>query len=297
MMTKLEKMKRLSATFAALAVTVGVIFLMRLLVHEIVFRGGLVTGEGVYAEEPPPLEYMPRKWDLGRLIPPELVNNIGGMPTLETFTRENAPADVVRERIAAEAEAEGLVKVELPLSVALTMPSLLGSDTYIRPDGEYRTVSVTEGKVAGTSYVTENRLPLSELAVPFAADGNPLEEAAMRCGPEMKRLLPSVIAELVDGYPIETRLIERNGGHGFHIIWYSPYPPKEAMNRFAANAAAKGWQVSVGYDGSQTPAPFRLLKDNLSVFCGFTPHSDGRSVAMARIADDENLISNKGILQ
>ena len=286
-MTRREAISKTANTVIALAVTAGLVLLMREVAGQIVTRFGLDGGSAAAGGEiPMPLEPAPRIYDLGLLIPENLRDNVGGARCRVESRRELAPEPVVRERLLNEFRARGWQRLEPTVAEMASSPMTAMEDAFITPQGEYVTVGLLPDGDGGTA-VSEWRFPFAVLPQPDRNAASPLRDAASRCGPLLRRQLPKVIAELVVGDPIESRLISRNGGYGYHLIFVANGEVDAAARAFGERALKAGWTAETDLDWKGTE---RFLKANLSLFCQFLPYGTGHCIAVCRFADDENLI-------
>ena len=289
MMTMREKLQRLATTVAALAVTVGVVFAMREITRDVVVRFSLAEA-GVEVGEPPmPLEPAPRVYDLGELVPPDLAFNVGGMACTTKVRHELAPVDVSLERVCAEAEAMGWYRIKPTVATMMRAPGLAMEESFYTPQGEFVSYGLLpDGD--GVTRIAEWRFPFKGVAQPAEKSSAPLQDAAAQCGPEIRRRLPAVIGELVDGNPIQSQLIPRNGGHGYYLTYVSSYGIETAPQKFAERAAEAGWARAKEVSGEPLA---RYVKENLSLFCQFVPYATGHCIVICRFSDDENVISTQ----
>ncbi len=289
-MTMREKLQRLATTVAALAVTVGVVFAMREITQDVVVRFSLVDAHVDVGQPPMPLEPAPRVYDLGELVPADLAFNVGGMACTTKVRHELAPVEVSLERVCAEAEARGWHRLRPTVATMMRAPGLAMEESFYTPQGEFVSYGVLpDGD--GASRVSEWRFPFVGVAQPSKSSALPLQDAAAKCGPEIRRRLPAVIGELVDGNPIQSQLIPRNGGHGYYLTYVAPYGIEAEPQKFAERAAAAGWARAKEVAGEPLA---RYVKDNLSLFCQFVPYATGHCIVICRFSDDENVISLNG---
>lgn len=213
------------------------------------------------------------------------------------------PAALAEEISRNEAEAAGWKPLALPSLRTLAVDALVGR-LWRRPDGAFvlrRIRPVT----AATSRRTDWVLPLGDLpepggplpaaeppsvAAPAVAAGAAepyalLAESLARGGGAWRRLLPSVLKDVLVGELFLSRCIRRGGGAAFYATTLVPGAPQAAQERFRAAAGRAGWT----FDASG----LRAERGNLSAATLFQPFGATATSCTYRFADDENLTKNE----
>lgn len=279
-----QNVRRLGVTVAAVAVTVGVIWLMRLGAQWIANGGLIVAGSAPRAAEPDRLP-APRVYDLETLIPSALRANLGGMELGSTKKRLPMPLELAMRQGEEEARAAGWKEMTLPLAYDIVTLETFGK-TYVTPDKKI--VTRTFAPLVGDETMREDLVMPAEGYLGIRRDMT-LEEVAELHGREVADLIPEPLKVICTVRPLYTQFLARGGGASFLVVGVSPLPETAAATQVSAAFVRTGWTPSRERSGGWEKA-------NLSASVKVTPlggaGTDGATV-LFRISDDENLTTRK----
>lgn len=275
-----QNVRRLGVTVAAVAVTVGVIGLMRLGAQWIAGGGLIVAGVAPQAAVPDRLP-APRVYALETLIPSALRANLGGMELASTKRRLPMPLELAMRQGEEEARAAGWKEMTLPLAYDVVTLETFGK-TYVTPDK--RIVTRTFAPLAGNETMREDLVMPAEGYLGIRRDMT-LEEVSELHGREVAELIPEPLKVVCAVRPLYTQFLSRGGGASFLVVGVSALPETAAAAQVSAAFARTGWTPSRERSGGWEKA-------NLSASVKVMPlgdaGADGATV-MFRISDDENL--------
>lgn len=273
-------MKKVAKTAVALAVTVGVVFLMRAGAQKIAAAGDV---DVTFTQPEETIVRAEKVYDLGREVPKDLELNICGMNVRVRRETLPMPSDLAERVTGERAMAAGWEPVDMPLvsAMAYTHP---GETLWKRPDGSYVAQRLTP-QTDGTTELAEYELPLDRLpqTVPQSAS-EAIQSGSAAGGTIIRARLPSYLREVVGGAIYSTQKIVRNGGTAFYVTTVSSGLAGAATAAFESRALRAGWTLEPRQSGL-------AVKANLSVQLTAQPFdADGTLISVYRFSDDENFI-------
>lgn len=267
-------------TAAALAVTVGVVLLMRAGAGKIAAAGDV---DSSFRQAEAPLEPAEKIYDLGLDVPADLSLNVCGMDVRVRRERLPMPVELAEQVTRERALAAGWESLDEPLA-SVTAFAHPGETLWRRPDGAVVARRLTP-LMGDMTELAEYDVPLEQLpkTMPQSAE-DALFSAAAASGHLLRARLPGYVTEVVGGGIYSTQKVERNGSCSLYV--YSVSSGIEASERtaFASRASNAGWRIEPRQEGMATKA-------NLNVQLTVRPFgANGTLMTVYRFADDENYI-------
>ena len=289
----LQLLRRLGASFFAVALAVGAVFVMRTVAREIAGFGTARSSSRMVAQVEVAAN-APRVFDLAALVPEDLRYAVLG----RACSRREIP--LLMPRVLA-------IKVKEDEATAAGWKLLQQTGRHLKIYREKTSTSVYEtptGRIVSrriygtgpdTSTMVEIELPeVRDLGM--AVDG----ENAAKVEPTMVELasvqsaaaksrLPAVLREITVGHPLFTVLERRGEGSVFNMTTVELGAPQQIRLRLADMLAKAGWGL--------VDSKLRLtyVRENLTLgfYCDVDQEEPGATVVSYRISDDEVRVKPK----
>ena len=275
---------RIAHTALALAVTAGIVLLVRWSIRRAV-SGGLEIPASV-ASELPSAQPVARTYDLAKLVPRELEVTVMGVSLDLSERTLEMPMELAERTCAAEAEAKGWKRAE-EQGLRGHLNEVFGQTMWRRPDEAIvlrRLVPVNDSR----TLLKETVLPTAGLSA-GAGESTTLGEIESVRGLQTLNAVPSPLREILVGTPAYTQLMRRNGGSAFLMRMLTPMPSAAAERELGNRLAKAGWVRRTHLQRGHRLA-------NLAVFAEFSPRMDGLPGCeiFYRFSDDEVYVTKKG---
>lgn len=281
--------ERIARTAFALALTIGIVWVARWTIREVVTRNYTVRRDVERVSDP--IERVEQKHLLSRMIPEELRINIAGLAVKRRATRLHEPYALAME--LAESRAEGIGWERLDDENALTIQNFSGMErVYKTPEGS---IVIRELRpIRGDDTLVEDYTIPAEMIPPNDENATP-DELARRSARRIRDLMPESVKAVVVGSPLMTQLIERGGGAAFFVHTLSDMPVKNTVEAIDEAALKNGW-VEDNFNGELEGVKM-YRKDNLTFSCETIARmGSGGCDINYRFTDDEVFEFKKGTI-
>lgn len=286
-------LRRLGASFFAVALAVGAVAVMRVVAHELAGLGSARSDSRAVAQ----IEVganAPRVFDLAAIVPEELRYTVLG----RACRRREIP--LLMPRVLA-------IKVKENEAIAAGWKLLHQTGRHLKIYRDKTSTSVYEtptGRIVSrrfygtgpdTSTMVEIELPeVRDLGMAVngenAANVEPtIVELASVQSVAMKSRLPTVLREITVGHPLFTVLERRDEGSVFNMTTIELGAHEMIRRRIADLLVTAGWVL---IDGKLRAT---YVRENLTLgfYCDVDPEEPGATVVSYRISDDEVRVKPK----
>lgn len=277
-----RNVRRLGVTVAATAATVGIVWLMRIGAQKI--ADGAMVEVSSAAEAPrPDREFMPRTYDLAKLVPSSLRANLGGMELASAKKRLPMPLELAMRQSSEEARAAGWEEMTMPLVYQVSTMTRF-SQAFVTPDRRF--VQRSFAPLVGSETMREDLVMPVGSYLELRRDMT-LDEIAELHGGEVAQYIPEPLAAVRTVRPLFTQYFTHGEGGSFLVVGVSPLPVDATAAQVASAFARTGWTRSSERSGGWEKA-------NLAASVDISPRDTGEAgadgaIVTFRISDDELL--------
>ena len=276
--------RRIAHTALALAVTAGIVLLVRWGIRRAV--SGVQVIPAAVPSELPSAQPAARTLDLAKLVPRELEVTVMGVSLDLSERTLEMPMELAERTCAAEAEAKGWKRAE-EQGLRGRLNEVLGQTMWRRPDEAIvlqRLAPISDAR----TLLKETVLPTAGLSA-GASEATTLGEIESVRGLQTLNAVPSPLREILVGTPAYTQLMRRNGGNAFLLRMLTPMPAAVAERELEKLLAKGGWERRTNLQRGHRFA-------NLAVFTEVSPRMDGLPGCeiFYRFSDDEVYLTKKG---
>lgn len=283
--TRFPYIRRIGVTVAALAVTVGVVWLMQYGAKRLV-EGGSVESSSESRPAVPDRVPAPRQYDLAKLVPPALKANLGGMELASITKRMPMPLELAMKQSEAEARSAGWEEMSMPLAHRLATLVRFNA-VYVTPDR--RIVSRSFVPLVGSETMREDLVLPASSYMEMQRDLT-LDEITELHAARIAELIPEPLSAARTVSPLFTQLTSRGDGASLIVIGFSPLNTATVAAQIDSAFRRTGWASDRERRGG-------WIKANLSAAVDVSPREGGPdadgSVVTFRFSDDEVLLSGK----